>query len=416
MNQEELLYLFKNHSDANIRRHSAEQIAMLTELNLEILSVFVDGLLDSDSGVRDVVFRTLISQENELASYITNSIVSNIASDDIQLRNICGEILKRTGKYSPESFLKYLEDNDQHTRQFAVDVCANIDSPCIREKLAGMIYDDSTNVRASVYEALGILNIKESIASLIARYEYEDDLKPLIIDTLGKYEDEIAEKFILDLLKIDDDIFIKLACLDSLSTFSKSEKIIDALLNDISQYPESIQSFLLKTIVFILERLNKELPNNDGIMDIAVNALHEDDENVIYSALKIIGAKMEAEHIPLYADIILKEIPLILYTFIANLLSMNDSDFTRKLLDELIKDSYHTGSVQNLLSLLPKGLSHRNEDESVCNLQEMLFLYLIEEKIAPLVSNIESIELINKANYQRLLLKYQAKLPDEFNI
>ncbi len=414
MNQKEIIELFQNSDSPDQRRHAAELLASAPDFDALSAEVLVNGLKDKDIGVRDLVFRILQSRDIEHLKLINQFVVHLIADENIEIRNLCAEILKLTGVYSPEVFLQYLHHSDIHIRQFAVDICSAVESDLILFELKCLLAkEESTNVRASLIEALGNFKDTEAETLLINQFNQEIDLKPVVIDALAKFGTSKSEEFIISILESDTDEFIKIACLDALSSFSSNEMLLDKLLTNMYHFPKPIRSMVLMAIVLISERINKTIEYDEKFQEIAKAALSEEDEMIIYSGLRVLGTNISDTEIPILASVILRESTLIMHTVLEILVTMKREDFLTILLKEIINQTYNQGSIQNLISLLPEAILKYNAPHSVRLFQKVLFDLLIEELIDPSVNNLESIQSLDCSNFKILTELNSDTIPDE---
>lgn len=414
MNHKEVIELFKNSEFPDQRRQAAELIASAEDFDAQSAETLVNGLKDADIGVRDSVFRILQSRDSEHSKLINQFVVHLIKDNNIEIRNLCAEILKLTGIHSPEVFSEYLRHSDVHIRQFTVDICSAVKSDLILSELKNMLLlDDSTNVRASIIEALGNFKDREAEELLINQFNTETDLKPVIIDSLAKFGTAKSEDFILSIFDSDIDDLLKTACLDALASFTTNEKILARLLKNIELVPETIRTIVLMAIVLISERIGKEIDYDENFKNIARAALLEEDELIIYSGLKVLGTSLSSDEIPILATVVLRESAPIMITVLDILIAMNEEEFLKELLKEIINQSYNQGSIQNLISLLPSTILKYEAPQPIRIFQKVLLDLVLSDLIDPSVNNLESIQALNPNNFKLWMVQNNDKIPDE---
>lgn len=414
MNQLELIELFISSKAPDQRRNAAEMLAMCEDFDSDSAELLVNALSDDDIGVRDTIFRILQSRTNHQAKLINEYLVKLILNTDIEIRNLAAEILKITGIFSPELLIPYLYFDDIHIRQFTVDICSAINDHLILEELKKLfITENVTNVKTSIIEALGNFHDKEAEALLIRQFSLESDLKPVIIDAIAKYQTSISEEFIIKVLKSDDDVFIKIACLDALSAFSMNEEIVDFLKTVIFVFPTPIQILVLKSIVLISERIGHTMEFESSFYSIAAEALRDDDDMTVYAGIKVLWLNISPKHIPDLALAVLRESVIIMKTVLELILLLNNEEILRLLINKIIEQSYNQGSIQNLLSLLPSALSIFNSSQSSILFQNTLFELMLMYKIEPSEHNIDSIMALDSSNFRKLIMEHQNELPEE---
>lgn len=416
MTQEKIREIFISNPDPDARRNAAELLSnspVFDDLTAELL---VLGLKDEDIGVRDLIFRILQSRTGNDALLINKHLIPYIADTNIEIRNLSAELLKVTGVYDPSIIVPFFHSPDIHVRQFAVEICFAFSSDVIVKELKQMLpCEEISNVRASIIEAMGNFRDEEVEEILIRQFAVENDLKPVVIDSLAKFGTEKAESFIISVLDSDQDVFIKIACLDALSSFSQSRDLLFKLMKELLEFPESIRTMVLKSIVLISERIQIQIEINENMFSIARLALLEDDEKSVYAGLRVLNADLQLTDIPHLASAILSESNLILATTLEILLNLRAEKFIKDLFVEIVTQSYSQGSVQNIFSLLPEAISGECDSEAVQILQNVLFELLINEQIEPSVPNIDSLQSLDYKNFRLLIAQNLHRIPEEMH-
>jgi HEAT repeat protein len=268
------------HQDANQRRQAAEILLNEANFDRDVLEAFVHGVLDPDPGVKDICSRALSKAHAEDAYKAAMFIAPFIAHKDIEIRNLTGDILNRIGEPALDPLIPFLDEDDPFIRQFAVDIIGHIGNEKAQEPLAKLIDDTDPNVRASTIEAIGNLKFDNMTDRIIKKFKTEEDLNPIIIETLGKIGGEKAETFLSDIIRNEEDFFLKTAAIDAFSLCGSSYDICTELIGQLDSTPEELQTTLLKTIFAVAYRNDYEIALPDGLRYVAQKALLDDDPDI----------------------------------------------------------------------------------------------------------------------------------------
>lgn len=268
----------------------------------KLITTFVKYLNSDNRGLRDASYRILTQFPDQLKSKVAASVAPMIETRAIEFRNLAGDILLKLGYPSVQPLIKYLKVEDFDIRKFACDIIGLVDDGGMLDTIMQLYDDNDTNVVLSSIEAVGNIfynnqtNVDKPhiVASLIELFETNNDvLKPQIVETLGKIGGKEAEKFLLNVLRYEQDFFVKIAAIDSLAIVGSDIEICNMLLEEINNYPFDIQTVVLKTAIAIGYRIEAlpELPKEGR--EIARRALIDSDNDISSAGLVALGSTFD---------------------------------------------------------------------------------------------------------------------------
>lgn len=406
MSNIEIIESFLNHNDPIARRQVIEDLTAIDLQNSNLVSILIDLLDDEDTGVKDSVARLLSSITDKTAIDVTKQLIHNVLSNDIELRNLSSEILKNTGKYCPEVFIDLFNNKDNLTKQFASNIVSEMKAEILKPYLLNLLNDTNENVRSSAIEALGNYQDSELLNILIERFDFENDLKPIIIESLGKIKNKKSEKFIISTFTNSEDIFLKITCLDSLSHFSSDLSLAEDLYQNISNYPESIHTLLIKTIFSIFERnkINKVI--KPELRQLSRQALNEDDDEINYYGLISLGNIYLEEDIENLVYLVFRDNSNTQQILIENLIFYNNESIIRLFFNNYYDNLYKASCENNLLTYIPLLLKESSDKiDKLKEFQNIILEIIISRDIN--IDNVVSdiIESIDKENFNKRINK-----------
>jgi len=223
MNFEQLIDTFQNHPLPDKRRQAADDIISNKMLNDIAIKAFSNGMLDSDIGIRDICQRALLDTPEELKPITSRAVAPYINMREIELRNLAGEILTKMGDPTIPVLIPYLKSHDYDVRKFACDILGLIGNENTVQHVIPLLNDSDKNTLLSAIETLGNLRAESALDSLIMVYENFDivksfdEVKPFIIEAIGKIGGENADSYLLEQFKKETDMFLQSAIFESLS-------------------------------------------------------------------------------------------------------------------------------------------------------------------------------------------------------
>ena len=310
MNFEQLIDTFQNNPNEEERRQAAEDLVASNMYNNISIQAFSHGMLDSEAGIRDASQRALLNTPDEFKTITARTIAPYINSTELELRNLAGEILTRMGEYAVQTLIPYLKSNDCDVRKFACDILGLIGNESIAPNIIPLLNDTDKNVMLSAIETLGNLNATIALDALIMVYETFDEVKPFVIESIGKLGGENSESYLLEQLEKDsNDNFLKSTIIDALSYNAKDIDISYKLLKAMPHCPIELQKIMMMTAFAITFRLNEKLIMPDELRYVAHIGMKEKDENIMIASLLALGNKYRNDDIESLVRVIAKNIP-----------------------------------------------------------------------------------------------------------
>ncbi|MFP4528659.1 MAG: HEAT repeat domain-containing protein [Candidatus Kapaibacterium sp.] len=364
----------KNNSDAVSRRTAASEIASSGVFDVDAVEALSAGLSDGDRGVRDICSQALADADGEDARLVAGKIAPMITEEDIEIRNLAGEILMRLGSAAAEALVPYLSSDDPDVRKFACDIIGIIGGTSVSEDVYKLLEDNDINVVSSAVEALGNMHEAGALDKLFAKYERHEDLKPIVIEALGKIGTEEAEEFLINLLQNEEDIFLQTAVIDALALAGRDISICHRLMEQLPYTTSELQVILLKTIYAIAFRLGEELELPENLRYIARRALMDEDPDIRAAGLVALGPSYQEEDIPgLVNEMFLSDADVqqhILYI----LLATSPPELVDKFLASFCQHPHPDDSMVEFLSLVAFIWDDARQDNKQQFIKTLMFL------------------------------------------
>ena len=297
MQQFELQTQLLNLDNSELQREAALAFREFEMLEDASIAALAQGLSDKDRGVRDACSMTLVSLQNQGVEIATH-VAKQILNDDIEVRNLAGDVLIKLGTSSAAVLWDYARHDDFDVRKFAVDIIGLIGTEADVLILMACLQDSDANVRVSAAEALGNIRSVIAITSLLEAYQSDEEIKVPIIDALGKIGGEYAENFLLEKLNTEEDMYIQTACIDSLALCGSKIEISHRLAEILPSAPEELQGIILKTMCAIAYRLEEQIVLHNDLRYIAYNAVNDEDPDIQSAGIIALGNNYSIEDIP----------------------------------------------------------------------------------------------------------------------
>ncbi len=295
MEFKELINKFQNDPYPDNRRHAVNDLIHNQMINEISIKAFANGLLDPEIGIRDICQRALSEAPDEFKPLAASSISSYITVPDIELRNLAGDILIKLGSASVSTLLPFLKDKDHDVRKFACDILGLVADASIADNILPLLTDSDKNVQIAGVEALGNIQAESALDQLIMIYENFEEIKPSVIEAIGKIGGNISEDYLLEKLSSENNQFLQIAIIDALAFNAKHISISYNLLERMESSHPEMQKIMLMTAFAIAFRLGEPLIMPDNLRFVAHRAMLEDDENIRMAGLIALGDKYGKE-------------------------------------------------------------------------------------------------------------------------
>lgn len=297
MKSQNALELLNSGGEETEIRVALKELSKKPELTLEEIKGIAGCLLSDNLAIKDLATRTILELEVQSKELAAKTLSGYIIGDNVELRNLAGEILTNLGDISAKYLVGYLKSDDPDLRQFACDILANLDSRDYLDDIATLLQDDNENCRVAATIAVGNMEAKEYVSVLRSMYSVSEELKPVIIESLGKIGGREVEEFLIERLDEEDDIFIVTTAIDALAMAGRDSNICSELLEKIDSIPEPVQPYVLKTIYAIATRTDVEVILPGTKRNIAHRAMMDEDEDVRIAGLLALGRSYQVDDI-----------------------------------------------------------------------------------------------------------------------
>ena len=205
-------------------------------------------LADPDPGVRDAAARHLTALGSHEAA---ERALPYIASTDITVRNLAGEVLTQIGAPAVPVLAGAVDDADKDVRKFAIDVLALLPAQALVGCIAARLDDPDANVRLAAVDALAALGAAEHADALRALYDREPLARPSIIMALGSFGGATDLAFFAQALA-DEDPVLQFATAEALAEIDRPD-VLDLLLDKVATVDPMARPVMLASIVRLLE-------------------------------------------------------------------------------------------------------------------------------------------------------------------
>lgn len=232
-------------SDPDVRHAALEHLAQEAPPSV-IIPAAAEALADPNAGVREQAAHLLTSLGTEAAA---EQVAPHIASPDITVRNLAGEVLVQMEATAVPTLIPYLDDPDHDVRKFAIDVLAQLPEaaqPAV-DPIAACLDDDDANVRLAAIAALGTLKATEYVEALRDLYYREPLSRPDVVHAMGTFGDKADLALLEDALG-DENPVVQLAAVEALSTQDAPE-IVDLLLRQVEAVDPMARPIVLNSII-----------------------------------------------------------------------------------------------------------------------------------------------------------------------
>lgn len=324
MDIEDLCRVINESSDSEERIQAVENVVESDDYSHDVIKTLISCLKSDDAGIKDICFRYLAAAPEEFRSLIAEYAVLLTLQDEIELRNLAGDLLMKLGEFSVEPMLEYLYYDDFDVRKFICDILGVIGNEGILDRIYVLLDDEDINVVSSALEAMGNIRSATALPVLFDQYGKSEDLKPVIIEAVGKIGGIDAQSFLLEKMNNENDIFLQTACIDALALGGDDLSICDYLLKELPNAKEEIKVVLLKTIYAIAFRQEQIIELPQELRYVARMALYDDDSDIRAAGLIALGSVYEEGDYPALINEIITDNPETQQMILFNLLSNSD--------------------------------------------------------------------------------------------
>ncbi len=231
------------HADAFERLEALDALGMEADAHT-VAQAAARLLADEDPGVREEAAMLL---ENLATAEAAVLVVPYIASDDIRVRNLAGEVLVKMGAPAVEALAPAIDDDHHDVRKFAIDVLAQLPAQHLAGRIAAHLDDHDDNVVLAAVDALGDLRAVEHHDALRVLYDRHPLARPGIVAALGAFGSE-ADLSFLEHALADEDPVVQYAAAEALAQQHDPE-VLDLLLRKIDGVDPMARPIVLSSII-----------------------------------------------------------------------------------------------------------------------------------------------------------------------
>lgn len=357
MSLEEKIKTLKTSLSPASRRQAAEELFKNKDkINQEIIQVLCEALADPDKGVRDIIANNLTQLDPQWSNIICQYIASYITSERIELRNLVTDILSTIKPTNIYSITHFFDDPNPDNVKFAIDIAGLIATPEYIDLIFEKINHGDTNVRCSVVEAIGNIynnypnnefNKNLLVEKFRNLYWQDEDLKPFIIEALGKICGEESQEFLITLINNEKSFFLRVAAIDALAICGTDINICYKLIDLIDTVNDELKVLFLKTIYAISYRTGQPIELPSQYRYVAQLALMENDPNTYGAGLVALGNSYKKEDVPYLLTLIFRNDADINHYMIRNLMNHSEPIVIEEFIRQLFL-KYDPSDTENL--------------------------------------------------------------------
>ncbi|MBF0328286.1 MAG: HEAT repeat domain-containing protein [Nitrospirae bacterium] len=231
-----------SNADPSVRRFAAEE---LSEADERAIYPLIKCLNDDNAGVQDAAMRSLIFIGGEATAYM----VLPLMRENTLLRNTALIILRDLGEISVPLLYSLLRDKDEDVRKFAIDLLGEIKTGVDASKLLPSFKDPNANARAAVAKAVGLLEYRDALPSLIAALDDEEWVAFSALESLGLLKAEESVESIAALLEKGSEA-LRFVAIETLGQIG-SAKGVDVLRSYLAKASDDEKNAVIKSLIQI---------------------------------------------------------------------------------------------------------------------------------------------------------------------
>ncbi len=218
-------------------------------------------LTDENQGVKDAANEGLIALGGR---DVVEVVLPLLKSDDIGLRNAAIDILKSVGKEGLDLLHALMEDPDDNTRLFVVDILGSIGDTRSVSVIIDALNDTNSNVRNAAVVSLGLIGDPRAFEYLKKMINDGEWIRFSVIEAISRLDHPDVLPFLLEELKrwSDDELTLSVI-LEAVATIS-DQSVLSQLLSILEESDNTYKR--LAIVNTILQVLNPEflesIPDN----------------------------------------------------------------------------------------------------------------------------------------------------------
>lgn len=262
----------------------------------ELAKAIVSQIDFDDRGVANSISMFSISNPNKnIAKYL----VPFISCPDIFKRNLAGDTLIKMGTKAVAAIIDFLntidEKNDDDIK-FLVDVAGMIGDPAPAQKIMDVLkVNKNANVILACAEALGNLKCEDSIPQLITVYDMDPFYRPTVIEAMGKIGSKEALDFMVLMYDKEDEI-TKFSIIESLGVIG-DEGTFFFLLSELGNTSGPLLHSLIGSMYELKLRYDFDIPFDERMKNAILRTIAEGEQKYKNAAVHLITVFEDKETI-----------------------------------------------------------------------------------------------------------------------
>ncbi len=407
-NRTEQNFLEILNSDDSVLKTEALLDLTDEEVDSEVIKNAAHLITVADKSIKNAVSNFLIQNNNPL---IPTVIIDYISSQDIAVRNLAGEVLLRKGTGSLNAICKRLSEiKIDDDIKFLVDILGLIGDRQPEDLIIDILrVNQNENVIVACIEALGNIYSEKAVEHIISFYDKADVLKPVVIEAVGKIRTPESLKFIIEKFNLDDD-FIKFTMIESLGEIG-DESTFYFLLSQVECLNGALIWPLLEAIYKLKVKYDLDVPFDEKIKKCVLDTILNSEPNYQVIAAHLVSVFDDPEI--LYACLCIYGMDEELNDVLHDKFMENKRTILPKLYTVIDNSNKYLSAVLDLLQTIlisePEGINNLTQIEK----------RRITESLSKSLTNpdevirITAAELLFKIDYETALLFIDSMLNDE---
>lgn len=264
-------------------------------------------IADEDKGVRNSATMFILSSQNP---EFPVHVVPFVASEDISIRNLSGEILIKLGSLSVAALIQFNHQNDDDNIKFIVDVLGLIGDQRASLFILGILSsNENDNVILACIEAIGNIKYDGSVDVLMLFYDRNELYKPTVVEALGKIGSKAALNFLMERYPNEDEL-TQYSILESLGNLGDVDTYF-FLLEQLITVSGQLVLPLITSISLLKEKYNLDIPFDNRMKNLLMFTISEgtqhhkkiafslidsfEDKDILCASLKMLGEDYELD-------------------------------------------------------------------------------------------------------------------------
>lgn len=264
------------------------------DLSEETVNILCRMVDDPDKSVQNSVHLVLTMNE---CPYIPTYLIRYISSKKIVTRNLAGEILLKKGVSSVQAMLRYLKSANDDDIKFIVDIVGLIGDPCAAPEILEVLkVNKNDNVILACIEALGNLKYEEALETIIGLFRVNELYQPTIFESIGKIGSEQALDFLTSNFHQNDDL-TKFSIIESLGLIGNEETLF-FLISELTETNGPLIWPIIESIFNLKEKYGLDIPFDERMKNLILNTIYDADTQYKKTAAKLVTAFDSEEIMP----------------------------------------------------------------------------------------------------------------------